>query len=167
VQIHRSKFLIYLLVFAFLFASNGYLFAQQTDDKKYIISKQLISIEDGLAARDVYCGVQDGQGFLWFGTRNGLNRYDGKKFQVFTKRNATIQENNIVKLATDNDKQLFILYGYPGYSRLANGKVDVLNQETFSIQSLTATFKNLPFKEQHVYWIANNGTDGIYQKGRL
>ena len=45
-----------------------------------IYSHQLFSVEDGLAARAVLCGLQDQRGFLWFGTRNGLNRFDGKKF---------------------------------------------------------------------------------------
>ncbi|MCK9507343.1 MAG: ATP-binding protein [Pigmentiphaga sp.] len=42
-----------------------------------------ISIDKGLSSRIVYCIVQDKPGFLWFGTDNGLNRYDGYNFKVF------------------------------------------------------------------------------------
>jgi len=38
---------------------------------------------EGLSNPGVSCMVQDREGFLWFGTRNGLNRYDGYTFKVF------------------------------------------------------------------------------------
>ena len=38
---------------------------------EYTITKRLLSVEDGLASHEVFCGVQDKAGFLWFGTRNG------------------------------------------------------------------------------------------------
>lgn len=44
-----------------------------------------ISIEKGLSSRTVYCITQDKSGFLWFGTDDGLNRYDGYSFKVFKK----------------------------------------------------------------------------------
>jgi two-component sensor histidine kinase/ligand-binding sensor domain-containing protein len=133
----------------------------QQNNQQYIVSQQLLSVEDGLAAREAFCGLQDGQGFIWLGTRNGLNRYDGKKFQLYTKRSHKLQENTVVQLASDKQHQLFILYGYSGYARLAIGKVDILNQQTNQIQTLTQTFPNLPFKESSIYWIANDGTDKV------
>lgn len=42
-----------------------------------------LSIKDGLSHNNVYCAIQDDQGILWFGTSNGLNRYDGYTFQTF------------------------------------------------------------------------------------
>ncbi len=133
----------------------------QPKQDKYTISHQLLGIEYGLAANEVFCGLQDGQGFIWFGTRNGLNRYDGKKMQLFTRQDYQMQDNNIVKLATDMHSQLFIQYGNPGYQRMAIGKVDILNQQTLKVASLTQTFKDLPFKEANVYWITNDGTDRV------
>ncbi len=40
-------------------------------------------VEQGLSHNTVYCSLQDQQGFLWFGTKNGLSRFDGKTFKVF------------------------------------------------------------------------------------
>ena len=38
---------------------------------------------DGLSQPSVHAIVQDRQGFMWFGTQEGLNRYDGHRFEVF------------------------------------------------------------------------------------
>ena len=42
-----------------------------------------LSIRDGLSQKDVYAVLQDQQGFMWLGTRYGLNRYDGYTFSVY------------------------------------------------------------------------------------
>ncbi|MCQ2341568.1 MAG: response regulator [Paludibacteraceae bacterium] len=41
------------------------------------------SIEDGLSQNTVSCILQDQQGYMWFGTWDGLNRYDGYSFVSF------------------------------------------------------------------------------------
>ena len=40
-------------------------------------------VENGLSNNAVLCSLQDHQGFMWFGTRDGLNRFDGLSFKVF------------------------------------------------------------------------------------
>jgi ligand-binding sensor domain-containing protein/signal transduction histidine kinase len=50
------------------------------DDVRFIH----LSTTQGLSQTRVQQIVQDDQGFLWFGTQYGLNRYDGYKFKVFT-----------------------------------------------------------------------------------
>lgn len=42
-----------------------------------------IGEEDGLSQRWVRCIEQDNYGFMWFGTRDGLNRYDGNEFSIY------------------------------------------------------------------------------------
>jgi ligand-binding sensor domain-containing protein/signal transduction histidine kinase/DNA-binding response OmpR family regulator len=39
-------------------------------------------VVDGLSHNTVHCSVQDDKGFMWFGTKNGLNRFDGRQFKV-------------------------------------------------------------------------------------
>lgn len=41
-----------------------------------------ISIEQGLSQSIVFCIIQDRSGFIWFGTKDGLNKYDGYDFTV-------------------------------------------------------------------------------------
>lgn len=43
-----------------------------------------LTAQHGLSQGYVRCLHQDKDGFLWFGTKNGLNRYDGYRFDVFT-----------------------------------------------------------------------------------
>jgi len=40
-------------------------------------------VENGLSNNSVSCSLQDKNGFLWFGTINGLNRFDGYSFKIF------------------------------------------------------------------------------------
>ncbi len=40
-------------------------------------------IDDGLSQGAVGCIIQDRKGYMWFGTKDGLNRYDGYRFSIF------------------------------------------------------------------------------------
>ncbi|WP_082326434.1 hybrid sensor histidine kinase/response regulator transcription factor [Sunxiuqinia dokdonensis] len=47
------------------------------------LSFEQLTIEHGLANNSVRTMLQDQEGYLWFGTLNGLSRYDGKQFKTF------------------------------------------------------------------------------------
>ncbi|MEJ2354171.1 MAG: two-component regulator propeller domain-containing protein, partial [Anaerolineales bacterium] len=42
-----------------------------------------LSVEHGLSHSSVNCIFQDSQGFMWFGTDDGLNKFDGYTFRVY------------------------------------------------------------------------------------
>jgi signal transduction histidine kinase/ligand-binding sensor domain-containing protein/DNA-binding response OmpR family regulator len=65
-----------------------------------------LGIDQGLSNNSVRCIYQDRRGFMWFGTYDGLNRYDGYSFKVFRNnfRNATSLINNWIN-TIDEDKQ--------------------------------------------------------------
>jgi len=48
-----------------------------------LIRFKRITINEGLSLSSVYCIFQDSKGFMWFGTEDGLNRYDGRNFIIF------------------------------------------------------------------------------------
>ena len=69
------------------------------------------SLEDGLSQNSVLTLLQDQSGFLWIGTQDGLNRYDGYSFTVFKNDAAdstTISHNSILSLCEDSQGQLWI-----------------------------------------------------------
>jgi two-component system, sensor histidine kinase ChiS len=47
------------------------------------LSFRRLTIQDGLPAVEVMCVLEDSRGFLWFGTRDGLVRYDSREMRVF------------------------------------------------------------------------------------
>lgn len=79
------------------------------------LSGQLVfsgySIADGLSQSVVNCILQDSKGFMWFGTQNGLNRFNGNSFEVFTYRPAdttSLSNNWIYAIAEDREGNLWI-----------------------------------------------------------
>ena len=72
---------------------------------------ETLSVEDGLPENSVTCILQDYLGYMWFGTKNGLVKYDGYSVKVFkpdTVRNKTISGRVILKLYEDKNKTLWV-----------------------------------------------------------
>ena len=70
-----------------------------------------VSYSDGLSSNDIRCIIQDYIGFLWIGTQNGLNRYDGKNIKIFRTESddsTTISSNWINTLYEDSNGNLWI-----------------------------------------------------------
>src|SRR5690606_30455536 len=68
-------------------------------------------INEGLSHTDVTSIVQDKSGYIWFGTNNGLNRYDGNKIKIFKSSlvdSNSLPESSINKLHVDNKVVLWI-----------------------------------------------------------
>ena len=53
-----------------------------------------LRVENGLTQNTVWCILQDRNGFIWFGTKDGLNRYDGYRFKTF-RRDAQRSESSL------------------------------------------------------------------------
>ena len=43
-----------------------------------------LSLEEGLSQSSITCILKDSRGFMWFGTEDGLNKYDGDNFTIYT-----------------------------------------------------------------------------------
>ncbi len=70
----------------------------------------LLDNQQGLSDNSVTSIVKDADGYIWFGTNNGLNRYDGYEFTSFFTGADTLSlpENKIVKLYLSNQGDLWI-----------------------------------------------------------
>lgn len=87
------------------------LFAQSRRGKFNDIYFEKLNFENGLSSNVVKCIFQDREGFIWFGTADGLNRYDGKTFKVFKNdaNNAHSLSGNIITgIAEDKRGLLWI-----------------------------------------------------------
>lgn len=70
-----------------------------------------LSVKDGLAQSAVYTITKDKFGYMWFGTRSGLSRYDGEKFINYFKDSAdstTLSSNHIISLKEINNGNILV-----------------------------------------------------------
>ena len=67
-----------------------------------------MDIRNGLSQNTVYQILQDRKGFMWFGTKDGLNRYDGLSFRVYKKENSGLGKNFITALYEDRRGNIWI-----------------------------------------------------------
>lgn len=70
-----------------------------------------LSVKDGLSQLNVTCIYKDRSGYMWFGTKNGLNRYDGVSFKVYKNEinnSNSISSNVISSITEDSDGNLWI-----------------------------------------------------------
>src|SRR4051812_19191513 len=84
-----------------------------------------LGIEQGLSNNSVRCIYQDQKGFLWFGTYEGLNRYDAYTFKVFRNNfnNPFSLPNNFINaIDEDNNGNIWVgtRQGVAVYRSLAN-----------------------------------------------
>ncbi|AEF53955.1 EAL domain-containing protein [Marinomonas posidonica] len=115
ILILTSQLLLWLFVVCPTHASNAYSNTLQPN-----IKLDHLTTEDGLSQNHVLAILQDRQGFMWFATRDGLNRYDGNTFVVY-KNNAdnpnTISSNSVQDLIEDNQGHLWAATNNSGVNK--------------------------------------------------
>ena len=100
----KNKHILLILTFIFLICKLAY-----TQVNDYIIDE--FTIEDGLSQTSIICLFQDSRGFIWAGTQDGLNRYDGYNFVIFRNQPGdpnSITYNYIRCIIEDKDGNLWI-----------------------------------------------------------
>ena len=76
-----------------------------------IVRFEHLTIEDGLSQNAGLAFFQDSKGYLWIGSQDGLNRYDGYNFKVFKNDSddpSSISYNSILAITEDKDGYLWI-----------------------------------------------------------
>lgn len=67
------------------------------------------SVSDGLSNNSVKAIFQDSVGYMWFGTKNGLNRFDGYEFKkYYYQQKGERQKNDIVSIHADRHGRMWI-----------------------------------------------------------
>ena len=96
------------------------LFAGQASAQAPNIRFSSLSLEDGLSQTTVTAIAQDSAGFMWFGTQDGLNRYDGYEFihlRHDPRNPASLRNDSIFALHVDADGNLWVGTQGGGLSR--------------------------------------------------
>ncbi|WP_242157274.1 two-component regulator propeller domain-containing protein [Aestuariivivens sediminis] len=129
--------------------------SQSVDFKK-------LSINEGLPHSDVTSIVQDSLGFMWFGTYNGLCRFDGYETKVFRYSqddNNSISNNRILSLLSDSSNNLWIGTELGGLNKLnlttqqlQRMRYDSLDDNSISSNQVTAIFED----SNGTIWVGTN-----------
>lgn len=97
---NKSQLLLLIILSALSFDIHS-----QTLDKNYYVTSA-----QNLSQSNVKAIIQDDKGFMWFGTKNGLNRFDGKKVRIYNcyDEKGNIGNNNISALFEDKNKNMWV-----------------------------------------------------------
>ncbi len=133
----------YLLGCIFSLLSFSSLLAQEEVPKFY-----QLSVEDGLSNNHATCIFQDSKGFIWIGTHDGLNLYDGYEFTHFKhnpKNPKSISNNIIWAIHEDKIGNLWIgtqdglnrfdrkTYSFTAYKHHQDTASSLLNNQVYAI----------------------------------
>jgi signal transduction histidine kinase/ligand-binding sensor domain-containing protein/ActR/RegA family two-component response regulator len=118
-----------------------------------------LDINDGLSQNNVLCILQDSRGFMWFGTRDGLNKYDGYEITVYRNdpgNNSSISNNFISDILEAPNGSIWVATRGGGLSRydrekdrFVSWKADPNSREGLSSNLLTS----LAMDKQGNLWI--------------
>jgi signal transduction histidine kinase/ligand-binding sensor domain-containing protein/CheY-like chemotaxis protein/AraC-like DNA-binding protein len=115
------------------------------------VSVKYLGIEHGLSNNAITCIYQDHNGFMWFGTYDGLNKYDGYSFRIFRNiigDSTSLIDNHIFSIAGDVNNNIWVggmkgvsiynpaksVFYSPGYRRKNSSSVISLRDEAHIIK---------------------------------
>ncbi|MEO8416169.1 MAG: two-component regulator propeller domain-containing protein [Ginsengibacter sp.] len=126
-----------------------------------------IDISQGLSNNEVNCIFKDEKGFLWFGTRSGLNRFDGYRFKTF--------KHDLRDTTSINDEEIEQIFEGPNHKLWINTKSGLviydLLKEKFNRHPQTslkalgvpdASLLDLKKDHQGNFWLLG-ATTGLYK----
>ena len=120
-----------------------------------------LTVENGLSSNGIRGITQDKQGYIWFGTDEGLNRYDGKNIKAFKIDNLGINESVYTLYATEHllwigtEKGLYTL-------NYQTEKIDLFLIKTIQNQSIHSSIQHIIEDKQDNLWISTYG-QGLFR----
>jgi ligand-binding sensor domain-containing protein/signal transduction histidine kinase/DNA-binding response OmpR family regulator len=111
-----------------------------------------LSVVDGLASNEVNCILQDKKGFMWFGTNNGLSRFDGYVFKTYKSnyRNPDFFTNNNIRSIAEDQSGCLWIGTNQGVNKfnLITGEITKFEKssiQSFSINAIVIGVDNTPY----------------------
>ena len=155
-KIHTRRISRLLLIALFVWVGDATVYGQRIISKKY-------TMEEGLPSNRIYKILQDSCGFIWFGTDDGLSRFDGVEFKNyrFSHRPGSILSNSIHNLFIDSQQKMWIALdnGINIYDPLSDTFRPFV---TASGKSLTCRVTDIVEDRDGEMWFATNG-HGVYR----
>jgi signal transduction histidine kinase/CheY-like chemotaxis protein/ligand-binding sensor domain-containing protein len=134
-----------------------------------------ITVRNGLPQGTVNAIVQDRQGFIWLATRDGLCRYDGIRFQIFThdpQQSSSISFSSISNIREEQSGQLWIQTENNNIDRfdpVTTQAARVSNSAAFRKALGRATIVSIQPDQQGNVWVATqtNGFFRLHPNGQI
>ncbi len=119
---------------------------------EYVLQSRHLTTADGLAANTVRHIFQDEEGYIWFGTNNGLSRYDGYTF-VNYRQEAGIDDVRIREVKEDAEHHILISTIQGGYYCLdkKTGHTIFTPKAVIAIDSVTNVVRKTHDDHQQTY----------------
>ena len=161
----RLKVLFFLVSISFVIPGINNIYAQQLKPK-------YISISEGIASPVVQDIIQDSYGLLWVATINGLQKYDGYKFQTFKNvpgKSTSLQNNNAWGLEEDENHNIWVGndLGISKYDRKHNVFVNYSFSETFNLSAGGGRVFNIFKDSQNRLWATSQVMELVMYKPSL
>lgn len=122
--------------------------------------------EDGLPQSSIAAIAQSEDGYIWFGTQDGLVRFDGVEFDIFdTNTVPSFRSNNIRTLLNDRNGALWIGTNDAGLLKYREGKFLTVSEDTLLVNARVSAL--VESQEGHL-WIGTS-EKGVYRlaKGKM
>lgn len=124
-----------------------------------------LQVDNGLSANFVFCIMQDTKGFMWFGTKDGLNKFDGNSCKVFRynpQKEKTIGNNIIHCMIEADNNKLYVGTEAGLYIMdIADETFEKVENTTADNFKITYTVTTIFKDNRGNIWIGTN-SQGIY-----
>ena len=144
--------LLWVWMVCFSAASHNYMFKH-------------LEVKDGLSNNQVNAIYKDSNGFMWFGTASGLNRYDGYNIKIYRSQKddeKSLPDSYVEDIQEDTSGNLWIRTG-GGYA-IYNSASDVFDRNVEAWMwniGLTGNPSLIYIDKEKTFWIYINGK-GVY-----
>jgi signal transduction histidine kinase/DNA-binding NarL/FixJ family response regulator/ligand-binding sensor domain-containing protein len=129
-----------------LYLAWGLLFFQgPVAAQEYLANVREFATAKGLSNDQVLSLLQDREGFIWIGTKYGLNRFDGHTFRVFTKESHGLQSSIVNQLLEGPEGRIWVIRSQESYGDYDYYSIDLLEPTQESVTPWKEAFPELPF----------------------
>ena len=156
--------IIFFLALVFSFINVYVVYAEINESIRF----NNISIEDGLSQSTVEAMYQDSRGYIWIGTNDGLDRYNGYEFKHYKndKYDKNTLSNNYVLDITEDSEGYIWISTLEGASRLNPNTNEIKNYfagENKGNLSDNSLCKIISTKDNKIYAATSDGLN-VYNK---